>query len=314
MEIDTDLKEDKTNHQENHENSCEGYAPTNGEEGNVPQALSKNAMRKKLRWEKIKEKHKAMRHKRKLEKRARTQDTPKETSALPLPSTSTNVSKKERIQSERKRLLAVLENSSCTDGNDMVPHPLHVCIDLQFGDKMSDKELSHLASQLCRVYGANKSNETPAKLSLLCLDESGRTFKTCEEKNNGFANYIWHRTAKPLIDEYSSEIHRLVYLTPDSPVTLKELESDKIYVIGGLVDDSVQKNTTFKYATANKISTARLPIEGYCSKKANGKYTFKKILTINQVFDILKKFYECKDWGTAFKTGIPERVGYMTIK
>merc|ERR1712080_169489 len=124
----------------------------------------------------------------------------------------------------------------------------------------------------------------------------------------GFQNYILKRTSKSLVDEYCSVIEKLVYLTPDSQETLKELEQDKIYVIGGLVDDSVQKNTTYTYATDNKITTAKLPIQEVCSKMRNGSYTFKKILTINQVFDILKKFDEFKDWGIALSAGLPKRV------
>ena len=80
------------------------------------------------------------------------------------------------------------------------------------------------------------------------------------------------------------------------------------------MDDSVQKNTTYTYATDNKITTAKLPIQEECSKMRNGSYTFKKILTINQVFDILQKFDEFKDWGIALSAGLPKRVGYVTKK
>ena len=33
----------------------------------------------------------------------------------------------------------------------------------------------------------------------------------------------------------------IVYLTPDSSDVLRSVEADKVYVIGGLVDETVQK-------------------------------------------------------------------------
>jgi hypothetical protein len=41
-----------------------------------------------------------------------------------------------------------------------------VCIDVQFEKSMNNKELVHLALQLCRTYGLNKSAEKPAKITL----------------------------------------------------------------------------------------------------------------------------------------------------
>ena len=277
------------------------------------ETLSKNARRKKHRWNEIKEKNKELRRERKLAKRSRKEHEQKSDVKPCIVKDSSHLSKKERIKKERTRLFDILNESSTNDSPNVRP-ALKVCIDLQFGDKMSDKELSHLASQLRRAYGANKSSAHPAKLSLVSLDESGRTYKICCEKNDGFQNYILNRTSKSLADEYSSVIEKLVYLTPDSPQTLKELERDKIYVIGGLVDDSVQKDTTYTYAIENNITTAKLPIQEECLKMNNGRYTFKEILTINQVFDILQKLDECKDWGIALSAGLPKRVGYVTKK
>lgn len=277
--------------------------------------MSKNAIRKKQKWEKIKQAKKETRLKRKNMKKMKNEKQRKIdplTSQVSVIKGSTQCSKKERIRRQRERLLNILHNGNVVEeGNEKELNLLQICIDLQFSERMSDKELSHLASQLGRVYGANKSNQNPAKLSFVNLDEKGRAFQICRAKSDGFDKYIVHRTAKSLTEEYNSRIHKLVYLTPDSPVPLEELELDKIYVIGGLVDDSVQKNVTMKYAIEHKISTARLPIQEHCSKCGDGKSTFKQILTINQVFDILQKFNECKNWSAALNHGVPHRTGYV---
>ena len=272
--------------------------------------ISKNAMKKKKRWLKIKEMQKDKRLKRKALKKVLNEKQQKEVclraNADSVFENTSHFSKRERIQKERERLLNILHNSS-----EIKFHPLQISIDLQFGDKMSDKELSHLASQLRRIYGSNKSNETPVKLSFVNLDETGRTFKICCDKNDGFEKYIVHRTSNSLLEEYSSVMDKLVYLTPDSLNPLEQLERDKIYVIGGLVDDSVQKNVSLKYAMDHKISTARLPIKEHCSKRDNRKSSFKQILTINQVFDILLKFNTCQNWSVALNQGVPKRTGYL---
>ena len=267
--------------------------------------MSKNAAKKKRKWEKIQELNKARRREHKHKKLKEDNDK------LPITDESQRLSKKMRIQMERKRLLDVLNYSSESNCNPLEIPPLQVCIDLQFGEKMSDKEISHLAGQIRRVYGSNKSSANPVKLSLVNLSENKRTYKIFCEKNDGFKNYILHRTEKTLIDYFSSQKEKLVYLTPDSPAPLEELNNDKVYVIGGLVDDSVQKDTTKTYAADNQIVTARLPIQEHCLRNSAGNYSFKQILTINQVFEILLKFYECKDWSIALGNVMPKRVGFI---
>ena len=270
------------------------------------ECISKNALKKKRKWENIKKANKEKRLQQKQNKRL------KKNNDNTVNRDESHVSKKDRIQMERKRLLDVLDYSSDSSTNVLETPPLNICIDLQFGNKMSEKEISHLANQLRRVYGANKSSKSPAKLSLVNLDENKRTFKILCEKNDGFENYILHRTEKSVIDEFRSNIEKVIYLTPDSQTPLEHLDSDKIYVIGGLVDDSVQKDTTKSYAADNQISTARLPIEEYCSKNSKGNHTFKQILTINQVFDILLSVYSSKNWSDAFGSVIPHRIGFVS--
>ena len=284
---------------------------------NTEVKISKNAAKKKLRWEKIKECRRESRRKKKESKKLKPKKS-KDDSILPDKVTtdidSLPLSKKQLKQIERKRLLSVLDRDKTGCADRLTYRPLQVCIDCQFGEKMSDKELSHLASQIRRIYGSNKSNEHPASLTLVGLDEKGKTFKTMCEKNDGFQNYIVHRTSKSINDEYSTMIDKLVYLTPDSSYALEDLDDETVYVIGGFVDDTVKKQTTLEFADKHKIVTARLPIKEYCLKDENNKGTFKEILTVNQVFDILQKFYECKDWSIALSNNIPQRVGYKINK
>ena len=109
----------------------------------------------------------------------------------------------------------------------------------------------------------------------------------------------------------------LVYLTPpDSETTLTELEpSSAVYVIDGLVDDSIKKSSSHSFACGQHIFTARLPIEDNAVKKSSSESPkssfFKKVLdAINQVFEILLKFKDTGSWADAFQDNLPKHFGF----
>jgi tRNA (guanine9-N1)-methyltransferase len=131
--------------------------------------------------------------------------------------------------------------------------------------------------------------------------------------NDGFERYIIEKSDRTLQEDYPTELHKLVYLTPDSQNILETLDIDnKIYVLGGLVDETVSKKVTYDKCENLKISTVRLPIEEYMSRqKNNSKFNFSKVLSINQVFGILLKFSESNDWKLALGHGVPKRKGYF---
>ena len=55
----------------------------------------------------------------------------------------------------------------------------------------------------------------------------------------------------------------------------------QVYIIGGLVDDSVKKDTSREFSLEARLTTARLPIPEWMVRREGGSY--KQILTINQV-------------------------------
>jgi len=182
-----------------------------------------------------------------------------------------------------------------------------VCIDLQFEEHMNEKEINQLANQLKRVYSSNKASSTPFNLMFASLKKSGEIFQRCVEKNQGFENYLVRMDEKNVSELFSPS--QLIYLSPDSSNPMETFDKEMIYVIGGLVDDSVRKNTSTQFAEENDIRTFRLPIPEYMNKSEKG--SFKQILTINQVFDILLSFYTSSCWRYALTSHVPLKTGFV---
>ncbi|CAF0900558.1 unnamed protein product [Brachionus calyciflorus] len=182
---------------------------------------------------------------------------------------------------------------------------LKICIDCSFSDKMSSKEKSRLAKQIGRCYATNKSLNSPVHLTLCNLDQKSEFYKDLCRVNDGFDKYILDKTEQVLIDKFKDNKDNLCYLSPDAEEFLDSVDTEKIYVIGGLVDETVNKKVTLKKCNELKIKTYALPIEKYMIKKISDQdenkcFTYNKILAINQVFDILANYHQDKDWLKAF--------------
>jgi len=187
---------------------------------------------------------------------------------------------------------------------------IKVCLDFQFEGMMIEKELTHLVNQAKRVYSSNKSAITPFDLHFINLHKSSKTYQMCCDKNTGFENYIVTVSDSGATELFEAD--NIVYLTPDSDTVLEDLCHDHVYVVGGLVDDSVKKNTSHLYCEAARLRTARLPIPELMSRSEGGG-SFKQILTINQVFDILLDFHQKRDWRSALSKHVPAKTGFVVI-
>ncbi|XP_025955132.1 tRNA methyltransferase 10 homolog B isoform X4 [Dromaius novaehollandiae] len=103
----------------------------------------------------------------------------------------------------------------------------------------------------------------------------------------------------------------VVYLTPDSENVLEDIDPKKVYILGGLVDESIHKKLTLQRARDQSLQTARLPIREYMVKTINTKNYHSETLAINQVFDVLSTYYETRSWPAALKAGVSSGKGYV---
>ncbi|XP_072045383.1 tRNA methyltransferase 10 homolog B-like [Amphiura filiformis] len=261
--------------------------------------MSRKAKRKLEHFERVREAHKLKRRQRKEERRKVKelhQEQGEHSGVASAANCSNRPTKKELNQQIKKRMQEAMDG----------PGP-RICIDLSMAHTMNTKEIHKLAGQIGRLYGSNRKAEKPLHLWLSSLDTSGQIYDSCVKRNDGFDNYLIDKSDKTHTEIFKTE--DIVYLTPDSTNVLEQLESDKVYIIGGLVDETPNKFYTLTNAKDHGLQTARMPIDEYMKKTPSG--TYNKILTVNQVFDILLTLHNTGDWKQALSAGVPPRIGYV---
>lgn len=249
---------------------------------------SKNVLRKQRNWERRLEAKRSKRREEKLRKKLNKQN--KDMNELQL----------------SKRVIKAITKERLREAREAGPG---LCVDLSMTDCLSAKEISRLACQIRRLYGCNKKALKPFRIFLTELNEGSLLYKECVRMNEGFVNYLIDVTEESWFHLFPSE--DVIYLTPDASEALEYVEEDKVYILGGLVDETIQKKISYTRAKELGVPTARLPIDEYMVKRPNPKNFHSKILAINQVFEILLTFRDTRDWTKAFAAGIPPGKGYM---
>jgi len=177
-----------------------------------------------------------------------------------------------------------------------------IVLDCAFESCMSDRENKSLISQLKHMYSRLK--KSPLEIRFLVTQTEGR-LKSLSEYHNILTWPIkWSSDSlESLIASGSLNKSDLVYLSPDSETTLTQLNSDKIYILGGLVDGSVQKNATKDRASKLGIDSAKLDLQSI-----KGNPSFRNCLNINDVFSIIVDLKEGKTLMEALINNTPKRL------
>jgi len=263
--------------------------------------LSKNAQKKQARAARYQE--------AKLERRAKEKERKKEKKRLVREETARKREAGELVSEDeqpRKRAKATVAE----------PFGARVVVDLGFDDMMIDKEIVSLTSQLAYTYSANRNTSRPFS-SVLFTSFNGRTRERLERQSDAaYKRWIgtewWDGSYEELWEEATSapastskqncDKGKVVYLTADAEDELSELKDDEVYIVGGICDHNRYKNLCQDKAKRQGIRSARLPIGKYLAEM-----TSRKVLTVNQVFEILLKWVETKDWSEALYSVVPKR-------
>ncbi|KAJ2659318.1 tRNA (guanine(9)-N(1))-methyltransferase [Coemansia sp. RSA 1200] len=175
-----------------------------------------------------------------------------------------------------------------------------VVIDMDFDGRMSQREVRSVCAQVGRCYAVNRQTAAPVGLHITRLHgQARRHFDTAmAQHRNWDPEYVVLEDAEYL-DVFPAD--RLVYLTADSPNVIESLDPASVYVIGGIVDKNRFPRLTLEKAAAQGIAHAQLPIGKYV------RMATRKVMTVNQIFEMLVRFLAIGDWERAFVDVIPSR-------
>jgi tRNA (guanine9-N1)-methyltransferase len=256
--------------------------------------LSKNQLRKIKRWEK------------KLEIKQRRKQQERETKAAKALAQGRDIDEERRLHAinfGKSKTRQIRLDRWATEMLPRVEASFQVCIDGSFEASMATKEVNSLSSQIRYCYASNRRSEHPCRLTY--TSAGGDTLQLLQNVN-GFEEWkarCFDYSSLSLEEYFQDKLAKVVYLTSDSELTLTELENDKIYVIGGIVDRNRLKGVALDRATALGVATAKLPIDQYLKQMPS-----TRVLTCNHVYALLLKYKENGgDWKKAFMDVLPQR-------
>ncbi|KAK2853899.1 hypothetical protein Q5P01_006560 [Channa striata] len=168
--------------------------------------------------------------------------------------------------------------------------------DMSFDSNMSSRELKNTVSQLMEVEGWNRRAAEPFHLHFCNLQPNGAYQKELLQRYGAKA---WDQlfitsTDRQHVDLFPRE--QLVYLTADSPNILRTFDHSKVYIVGALVDRSIQSGVSLAIAKRLKLATARLPLDEFLHWEIGAKN-----LTLDQMIRIMLTVKETGTWEEALK-------------
>ncbi|KAI6200425.1 TRNA methyltransferase 10-like protein A [Aphelenchoides besseyi] len=187
-----------------------------------------------------------------------------------------------QIELLQKPIFHEMANSKC---------PYTVVVDMSEFQQMNDMLIRKTFTQLNFAYAANRRAENPLQYHIAHLN--GRT-KMMFDEFPGYKEWDVYQHQESILELWPPE--QLIYLTADSDNIIDKLDPHKVYVIGGLLDRNHYPGLSKRKAEIMKTGHARLPIDEH-------------VLTINQVFEIILRYYQTNSWEEAFFSVIPRRKG-----
>lgn len=180
--------------------------------------------------------------------------------------------------------------------------------DMDYENFMKPVELRNTVSQLLESEGWNRKNVDPFHLYFcnLKLDSAyHRHLVKCYSEK--WDKLLLTATEKSPVDIFPKD--SIIYLTADSPNVMTTFKHDKIYIIGSLVDKSVQTGISLAKAKRLNLATERLPLDKYLQWDIGNKN-----LTLDQMVRILLCMKNTGNWEEALKF-VPRRkhTGYLEV-
>ncbi|GMR32120.1 hypothetical protein PMAYCL1PPCAC_02315, partial [Pristionchus mayeri] len=239
-------------------------------------------------------------------KEARRREEQEYTSSAP---TNCLVTYRETRQREQYQRIA----TSLRTERGVMPLP-RVAIDCRFLPLLSPRGANLTATQIQYIISENRERPLPWPLTLARFDQSSEEIKRLRKRslpilNGSSLDVIPDVSDRNLRDLFPPS--SCVYLSPEGEYELEEIEDDKVYIIGGIVDrvteKGIPKEASNEAAIEEGIISARLPIARYVKWQSGNRF-----LTLNAVIGILHDVFEKggrgdEAWTYAMQRNIPVR-------
>ena len=163
-----------------------------------------------------------------------------------------------------------------------------ILIDIVYEERMNSKENRSLCTQVELIMKAIRHMEDPPGIHLCSVQGFAK------EQLQKMRYQFWKlKSNEEDILEVAKKMNKKpIYLSPDAPDPLTEIDPDAAYIIGGLVDRTVIKNASYQRALDLGIPVVRLSIREMMKNRT--------CLNLDHVVMMLNKFKQTKDWKTAF--------------
>lgn len=206
----------------------------------------------------------------------------------------------EREQAEQKELRVQAHLAQQLKVEAALVDGLRVVVECSALCQQTNKEMRSLTKQLSVCVGVNKLASKPVALTLTSWNAE---LASCSQ---GADNWRVVKHDRPALEVFKGE--QVVVLSPDAPDALTHLQQDTVYVIGGIVDRTVKKNITLKFAESSGVRVARLPVQEYAQELGLGKGVPKRpVLNVSDVVVALIELNCSGDWLAALNAAIPHR-------
>ena len=161
---------------------------------------------------------------------------------------------------------------------------VNVCIDLSFNDVNSPREQRSLVKQCTLSYAAIRKSAHGVALHISSLQ--GDLGAALGEQ--GASQWHVHQHEASAFDVFDRDT--IVVLSPDADEILQDIDSSKVYIIGGIIDRTVRSNLTLDLASVQGVASRRLPVKEFFPQAQS------HVINIDQVVSLFCHFQETKDW------------------
>lgn len=131
-------------------------------------------------------------------------------------------------------------------------------IDMSYCDLMDSREINSLVMQICQAIGYIRKNENQV-FKIICTSITPQL----EELISKMGGNRWKIHLSPLdvMELPEASNHEIVMLSPDATDNLECIDSNCLYVIGGLVDRTRKKAESLKKSMVRGVKSVKLPIK-----------------------------------------------------